>query len=330
MLEAKLFKDGEEVIVQAVEVKDGKYSKRDNFVDIDDEFRVIPICGNKRIAHFRRYLSLDDYRRLSPEQRQKYDIIRPLRHWQDGPWHRGWQSKLKSFCEIEKHIKDLDSRKYRRADAFYKEKNLCIELQHSFIDRDFERRNEFYAKQGIKTIWLYDLTEFELRKINDDNGFEIVENNSKGIFRIAKKDENLKNNLVFIQAKDQKIYQIDELLRKQINNNEGLESTIRYFYPVAIYTENEFISAIKNGNLLDSLNEEEIGTLFGLWRKANPTRYAIFQNVDTGYYIGINRNPCEQKTIRGYVSSTIDGLFGKPLSDIYYSNDACFKLIYKK
>ena len=306
MLKARLFQDGVETIISAQDVKDGKYSRYDNFVDVEYEFRVRYVNGAKHhgAPHFRLYLSREDYLRLSPEQKKRFEIVRGQRHFQNSFWHSEWQNKVKSFCEIEKYFKDSDTNKRRFADAYYPEKNIRVEFQHSYIDFDFEERNEFFSKKGIKIIWLYDLPRSEVKRMADGDFYEILEDNARGFFRISEKEENLKNNLVFIQTKDGLIYQIDELLRKEIDNSNGLKSTIRYFNPKGIYSEDEFVRLIKEADAT-LFNKSKISTIFDLWKSHNLDR-GVFYNIKTKYYVKIIENPIEKFNkygrVYGYIS----------------------------
>ena len=330
---ARLFKNGNNKIVYANEVKEGLYDRHANFQDIEYEFRVTYVnsAKNHGVPYFKLYLSKDDYRKLSPELRTKYDILCELRHWQNGPWHRSWQDKFNSFCKIEQYIKNMDTGKYKYADAYYEEKKICIEFQHSYIDSYFEERNEFYNALGIKVVWLYDLTNLEVKN-NNDGTYEILEDNAKGFFRIAEKEENLKNSIVLIHAKNKKIYRINELLRKEIKAKE-LKSTIRCFKPVSIYDEDEFVQRIKNADnkLLNLKVEEEADTLYHLWELYNP-RVARFKNTETGWYFQLNMNPSDQYNsfgkVRGNISSDQYSGFSSSLEEIYGANKKKWILVW--
>ena len=238
MKRARLFKNGKEIIVSADDVKAGLYERSYEFVDLEENFKVIYVkaakCGGG--PYFRLYYNREDYQKMSEEQKSKYDILSNLRHWQNGPWHNEWQDRLSSFTVIEKYVKNQETGKYKFADSFYEKGNLIIELQHSFIDRDFEERNEFYNKLGYKTIWLYDLPNSTVKY--DGKYIEILEDNARGFFKIAENPDNLKDNLVFIQIKNDKIYRVRELQRKEINNDK-LKSSIRYFELDGVYSAEE-------------------------------------------------------------------------------------------
>jgi len=201
---ARLFKNGN--IVYASEIKEGKYDRNENYVDPEYNFRAIYVksAKNNGRPYFKIYISKEEYRNLTIEQKTKYDILCSLRHFQNGPWHCEWQERFRSFCELEKYIKNPETGKWKYADAYYSKEKICVEFQHSYIDFYFEERNEFYNSLGIKTVWLYDLVNSDVKKIADGS-YEILENNAKGFFKIAEKQENLKDNIVLIQVKDNKL-----------------------------------------------------------------------------------------------------------------------------
>ena len=181
MFYAKLF-DSEE-IVSARDVHDGKIDRKCEFVDIEDEFRVIYIKAAKANGrpHFRLYLSREDYNNLSEEKKTRYDILSKMRHYSETGWHMKWKERFLGFAEIEKYTKNEKTGKYKYADVLYEKAKTCIEIQHSFIGNDFETRNSFYKELGYRTIWLYDLTSLTAKPI--ENGmYQILENNSKGDF----------------------------------------------------------------------------------------------------------------------------------------------------
>jgi len=245
MNEARIFKDNRSTVVKARDVLSGAISKENEFVDLEYEFRVIFVksAKNNGSPYFRLYLSREDYKRLSKEQKSKYDILCEMRNLKESPWHREWKDKLKAFCSIEKTIRNIKTNQCKRADAFCEESNTCIELQHSYIANDFEERNAFYSRLGINIIWLYDLTKSNVKKINE-NVYEILENNAKGFFKISEIESNLFDWPIFIQSKDGFIYEIKKLERKSIDDE--LKSTIRQFSPIEIFSESEFFEFIKN------------------------------------------------------------------------------------
>jgi hypothetical protein len=95
-------------------------------------------------------------------------------------------------------------------------------------------------------IWLCDLPKANARR-DETGNIEILEDNSKGFFRISEKPENLKNNRVYIQVKSGQIYRISELFRRESSDDK--KSTIRYFVPEEEYTEEAFIDAIKTNSI---------------------------------------------------------------------------------
>ncbi|MBQ6478513.1 MAG: hypothetical protein IJI44_04000 [Erysipelotrichaceae bacterium] len=293
MFIARIFKTGE--IITAQDVFDGKYDRHEDFVDVEEDFKVLYWKGAKNHGrpHFKLYLSLEDYKKLSDEQKSRFDILREQRHFQESLWHKEWENKFDSFAEIEKTIKNPNTNRRKRADAYYEKINTCIEFQHSFIDYDFEERNEFYKELGINTIWLYDLTHLHVNEM-DDGSYQILEDNAKGFFRIAENPENLKNNKIFIQTRGGLIYQVPALYRKPIDND--LKSTIRYFYPTCIITESEFIERIKNNGInkqITRINGIVCQSIHSLWK---PEYYQmVVNNVEEGYSILV----CEDRNKKG-------------------------------
>ena len=242
---ACLFRENEEpILVSAEDIKNGIYSKDEEFIDPEYEFRVIYVKGarNNGGPHFRLYLSREDYNKLSPKRKSRYDYLRKMRHFDDSEWHKKWKQLFSGICDIEKCIKNESNGRWKFADAFYNKTKTCIEFQHSYIAFDFEERNEFYSNLSIKTIWLYDLSNSNVCEDIHGN-IEILEDNAKGFFRISEVSKNLSDHYVYIQVKSGVIYRVSELNRREIPGN--LRSTIRYFALTEKYTENEFIEAIK-------------------------------------------------------------------------------------
>ena len=90
-------------LVSADDVKKGYFSRNEDFIDPESEFRVIFVksAKNNGSAYFRLYLSLKDYNKLSNEKKKKYDFLKELYHFKDSRWHNGWKDKIKSFAELE-------------------------------------------------------------------------------------------------------------------------------------------------------------------------------------------------------------------------------------
>lgn len=245
---AKVFRNGEDVIITADEVlKNRELYKDVEFVDPEEEFRVkfVKDCKGHKGPYFRLYLSKEDYKRLTPERKTRYDIISEQRHLQNGLWHTHWEEKVRPHGKTEYYIKTCGckSSKYKRTDFYYDEGKTCVEFQHSYIAGDFNERNEFYTREGLNVVWLYDLMKMPVKAIG--NGvFELLEDNAKGFFRIAEEPSNLRDYPVFIQVKGGLIYRVDKLERKEIDNE--LKSTVRLFIPVATFTEDEFVDGIIN------------------------------------------------------------------------------------
>ena len=337
MKEAVLFGENKEhKIVSAEEVKNGQYSRNEEFLDPKyEEFKVQYVKGakNKGGPYFRLYYSYDEYRKLFPDRADRYEIVANMRNYRESEWHRCWKENVSEFCSIEKCIKNPATNKWKFADAFYEDTNTCIEFQHSYINWDFEERNEFYSELSINTIWLYDLPNANTRK-DEYGNIEILEDNARGFFRISENPDNLKNHCVYIQVKSGVIYRVCELLRH--GSAKKQQSTIRYFKPVEVYTEEEFICAIQNNNfnMVDddvntdnaTLDRELPQPIPQLWNKTY--KWMIVKNVENGDLIRINRNH-KDEMFRDFSTGKIiyvyeDDKFGYHLSALekkeYYLN----------
>lgn len=298
MDKARIFnQQGEPIIVSAQDVLTGIVSRESEFVDPEYEFRVVFVKSSKGHGkpYFRLYMSREDYKRLSPEQKQRYQILCDMRHYQESPWHRGWEDKVSSFCDLERTFWNLDTKEGRRSDAYCMETETCIEFQHSFIALDFENRNAFYNELGLNIVWLYDLTRAGV-KLNDDGLYEILEDNARGFFRIAEKPENLERWPVFFQAKDGLIYRVKRLDRKEVDSS--LKSTIRLFKAEGIYTEDAFLELLQSGAesiWSDDYRRKKKGdlhTVSELWDSSYS--FMIIQDAkepdDQNAYIMVNRD----------------------------------------
>ena len=256
MEEAILFRDGGiPVRVSAYEVKNGVYSRYEEFVDSEyQEFKVqyVSAAKNNGGPYFRLYYSYEDYKKLFPDRADRYKIVANMRHYAESEWHRRWKENVSGFCSIEKYLKNETLDKYKFADAYYETTQTCIEFQHSYINWDFEERNEFYSNLSIDTVWLYDLPNAHTR-VNEDGNIEILEDNARGFFRISENPDNLKNHKVYIQVKSGMIYRVNELLR--CPSSIDRKSTIRYFIPTEVYTEEEFVDVIKYNRFQATLND---------------------------------------------------------------------------
>lgn len=308
MKKALLFRENEEPIeVTADEVKAGLYSRWEEFVDPEYEFKVCYVKGarNNGGPYFRLYYSYEDYKRLYPDRASKYEIVADMRRYQESNWHKKWKKLVSDFCEIEKCIKNPSTNKRRMADAFYEKTKTCIEFQHSYIANDFEERNEFYSDLSIRAVWLYDLPKANVKQA-EDGAVEILEDNARGFFRISENPDNLKKHPVYIQVKSGTIYRVTELKRRESSAKQ--KSTIRYFYPLEEYTEDEFVGAILNntiGKIFEENQKDPRGkSLKELWKPNY--RSMTEENVENGDEICINRET------HGKPSSYVDELFPKP------------------
>lgn len=284
---ACLFRENEDpILVSAEDIKKGIYSDEEEFIDPKYEFKVEYVKGarNNGGPYFRMYYSREDYIRIHPERAQWYDYVRNMRHYDETSWHKKWKQFFSDFCEIEKYIKDESTGIWKYADAYYHKTKTCIEFQHSYIARDFEARNEFYSNFLINMIWLCDLSKANVREDSQGN-VEILENNAKGFFRISEVAENLSNYRVYIQVKSGKIYRVSKLYRKESSN--GLKSTIRYFVPHEVYTEDEFVEAVRM-NKIGTFQIESSHTLHELW-KSNFLHMIVY-NIEKKKYYYFNCN----------------------------------------
>ena len=269
MKTAKIFGEKNNFLVNAIDIKNGVISREHEFVDPEYEFKVIYVnkAKNNGAPYFRLYLSHDDYIKLNPERKNKYDYLRKMKHYDESFWHRSWEEKLAEFAKIEVHIKDDDTGKYKRADAYCETTNVVIEFQHSYISGDFIERNEFYSKLGLQTIWLFDLSS---SNVSDSNGIvELLEDNSKGFFRVCEECENIQDYQVYIQVSNQMIYRVTSLGRKKVDGD--LQSSIRYFTKNEVYTEEEFVNSIKSYPIYRDANEmqKQYKSLFEIYKEEN-------------------------------------------------------------
>lgn len=290
MKEAILFRDdGVPRKISAYDVKNGIYSRNEEFIDPEyQEFKVQYVSGAKNNGgpYFRLYYSYEEYKRLFPDRADRYEIVANMKHFEESKWHWRWKENVSSFCTIEKYIKDPTIDRYKFADAFCEENRTCVEFQHSYINWDFEERNDFYSHLSIDTIWLYDLPNAHAR-MNEDGNIEILEDNARGFFKISENPNNLKNNRVYIQVKSGMIYRVNELFRCQ--SSTELKSTIRYFKLTEVYTEEEFIDAIKNNSFHAALiDEAQPKSIEKLWN--NNYSWMIVRNVENNDLIRVNRN----------------------------------------
>ena len=308
MRKALLFRENEEPIeVSAEDVRDGMYSRDEEFVDPEYEFKVQFVKGarNNGGPYFRMYYSYEEYKALYPERASRYEIVANMRRYEESVWHRKWKEKFADFCEIEKCKKNPLTNKRKYPDAFYEKTHTCIEFQHSYIAWDFEERNKFYSNLSMSTIWLYDLCRANVREAEDGN-MEILEDNARGFFRISENAQNLKDYLVYIQVKSKMIYRVNELFRRE-SSTEHM-STIRYFVPTEIYTEDEFINAIKSNSIgvnegnAEKENKESPKTLQELWSK--DYKWMMVKNTTNGDVICINRNG-ENEMFRDYATDCV-------------------------
>ena len=236
------------VLVSADDVKSGRYDKDGEYVDPDYQFKVTYVNAAKNGGgpYFRLYYSYEDYKRLYPERADRYKIVRDMRRYNETEWHTRWKANMIGFCRIEETIPNKELQQWKIADAYYADTKTCIEFQHSYISFHFEEKNEFYRALSLQTVWLYDLSSSNTKQCSDGS-IEILEDNTRGFFRISEDPANLRDNFVYIQVKSGNIYRVTELDRRETSNS--LKSTIRIFWPSEIYEEQEFITAIQSNSL---------------------------------------------------------------------------------
>lgn len=288
MKKALLFKEGKDsVLISAEDIKNGLYSRDEGFVDPEYEIKLQYVSGarNNGGPYFRLYYSYEEFKKLYPDRISKYEILANMRHYEESKWHKLWKERFSEFCEIEKYTKNPATNKWKYADAFYEKYNTCIEFQHSYIALEFEERNKFYSELSINTIWLYDLPRANIKN-SEDGYIDILEDNARGFFRISEDPENLKNHRVYIQTKSGMIYRVKELLRRESSTNH--KSTIRYFKPTEVYTEEEFVEAVKSNTFKDKNRHWDCKTLQQLWKKEY--KWMIVGNIETEAICIINRN----------------------------------------
>ena len=288
MKNARLFRNNKALeLVSAEDVKNGKYSRNEEFIDPEYEYKVQYVKGarNNGEPYFRLYHAYEEYKKLYPDRASRYEIVANMRRYQESAWHKKWKKNVASFCDIEKTIKNNETNKWKFADAFYEDTQTCIEFQHSYIDWDFEERNKFYSNLSIKTIWLYDLPNANARE--SESGFiEILEDNARGFFKISENPDNLKDHYVYIQVKSGKIYRVCELHRHDTSSDK--KYTIRYFAPTEVYTEDEFITAIKNNTIGNTTYITIPKSLHELWKSTYSSM--TVRNVEKNKVIRINRD----------------------------------------
>ena len=178
-------------------------------------------------AYFRKKLSLNDYRELHGVNGELKGVEHVLHH-KESDWHRDWQTRVSSFCEIERRfypdgVKTENG--YKIADAFYEKANTIIEFQKSFDDSALEKTH-FYAHEKLRLIWLFCLPTLEV--FEDEGVYKIGEDNMYHFFRIEDLMPGFfENNVVFIQDEKERIYYVGKLGR--VDSKTELEATVRYF-----------------------------------------------------------------------------------------------------
>lgn len=289
MDKALLFKNKK--LVNASEVEEGLISKEEEFIDIEENFKVVFVkrsIDNKK-AHFRYLVSKDEYLKLSEDKKILYDfLVSSFKHKEEDEWYKSWIDKFSHFAKTNFYIKNEETNKHKFADVFIKENNLCIELEKNYIRNYFDEKNLFFSSLGYKTIWLFDLTNKEIKKIKN-NYIEILEGKSKAFFNLMDETRSFKDFHVFIQTKDKMIYKVERLEENNSSNNSNINvnksySKIRRFKYMISFNEDSFIKAIKDNNKDLFIKESVyIGSIYDLWDDKYKAMVVenIFNNKET-------------------------------------------------
>ena len=132
--------------------------------------------------------------------------------------------------------------------------------------------------------------------------------------------------------KDGLIYRVSELFRRDTLSGLEIQSTIRYFYPLAKYTPDDFVTRIINDD--NELYEvyKDYKTITGHWEKGK-TKVAIFYNVENGWYAKVKSDPWKQIEEKGRIEGFIckDRYFKEDvkLAEIFYWHKKVWELIWK-
>lgn len=266
-------------------------------------------------AFFRRHLSLKDHRDLYGLDESLQSTEHRI-HTYESEWHDAWKERVKDFCVLEKRFYPNgvpQKSGYKIADAYFEETNTVIEFQKSFVD-EVLTKCEFYEKEKINLIWLFYLPT--LAVFEDEGVYKIREDNFYHFFRIEKILPNFYlKNVVFLQDKNNKIYQIKSLGRAETNTE--LEGTVRYFEKgLSFDNPNKFTYWLRiewcQSNLFTKLKSiEEILEPF----KNSPDKMFYLQN-------------CEKKDKNGcdliYCFIKDDGVIREDLAGMGYLGYRCF------
>lgn len=178
-------------------------------------------------AFFRKKISLKDHHELHGVNERLKSTEHNV-HFEESAWHKEWQERVKDFCEIERRFYPggIPTKEgYKIADAYYPETNTAIEFQKSFDDSALDK-SEFYTAENIRLVWLFYLPTLSV--FEADGRYKIGEDNFYHFFRIDDvKPGFYKNNVIFIQDKNNQIYFVDKLER--VETGEELEGTVRFF-----------------------------------------------------------------------------------------------------
>ena len=245
-------------------------------------------------AHFRYLVSKDEYLKLSEDKKRLYNfLVSSFKHKEEDEWYKTWIDKFSNFSITNFYIKDEKINKHKFADIFIKENNLCIELEKNYMRNYFDEKNSFFSSLGYKTIWLFDLTNKDVRVLKN-NYIEILEGKSKAFFNLMDETRSFKDFHVFIEVKDKTIYKVERLEENNIGNvnlNKSFSKIRRFKYMIS-FNENSFIKAIKD-NSKDLFIKESvyIGSIYDLWSDNYKAMVVenIFNNKETIIIYGDNK-----------------------------------------
>lgn len=117
---------------------------------------MIPVCGTKKVKHWRHKVDCECDRWWENETE----------------WHRSWKNNFPAECQEIRHR--ADDGEWHIADVKTKANNV-LEFQHSFLNSDERQaRNRFY---GTNLVWVVD----GLKRKNDLARFDLFLKNAKSV-----------------------------------------------------------------------------------------------------------------------------------------------------
>ena len=279
-------------------------------------------------------------------------------HYDMSYWHNRWQERFPENCrEVVKEYKG----KKHRADVLIEEQKTVYEFQHSRLNAsEFKKRNEFYNNLGYKVVWLFDVvTHIENGWIynSEDSENEWIwerpfktfkdyiydDSNVELYFQIeypAKENERLQ--YILSTCKDyielDEFYGVDgdyyydhrddvgRILHVVHMSNEDNDC----FYVDQDLTQQEWIDMLTGNKVFKK--EDYIDTIPRLWTKYKCHKFAIFKNIDNGFYVRIDTDPFRYHGhCYGSFSKNINRLFQpyQQTKEIYGCNEKKWIFIWK-